>query len=169
MSAEKPEALSPSEIDRLCVEYRSIEAQIDEIEKKADDQKTPLIVRLGELKALFLDHVRKFGSAHAEKSKILHGITMEIMATFGTYSSMDAAAIEQFRLALKKAKQARLLSKIFEKTIRWTLKPAAASLAIRGNKLGPKLLALYSQCTVTKDRAPILEVRPVKKEVEKTA
>ncbi len=166
MSTEKPQPLTPAEIDQLTIEYRSIEAQIDAIDKTADDQKTPLLVRYGELKALFLDHVRQFGSAHAEKSKILHGIAMEIMATFSTYSSMDASAIERFRLALVKAKQARLLSKIFEKTIRWTLKPAAASLAIRGNKLTPKLLALYSQITVTKDRAPTLEVRLVKKEAK---
>ena len=43
--------------------------RLDEIEQKAQDQKTPLLVRKDELKALFLDRVRNYGSPHAEKSK----------------------------------------------------------------------------------------------------
>jgi putative Mn2+ efflux pump MntP len=40
--------------------------------------------------------VEEFGSAHAEKSKLLHGITHEILATFGLSTSIDAAAVGLF-------------------------------------------------------------------------
>jgi hypothetical protein len=43
--------------------------------------------------------MRDFGSSHAEKSKLLHGITQEMMVTFGSAVSIDAAAVERFRLA----------------------------------------------------------------------
>ena len=113
------------------------------------------------MKGELVDLVRDFGSAHAEKSKLLHGAVYEMMATFGMSSSTDAAAVEKFRQALVKAKQARLLKRIFQKTTRWDLSPEAG-LVIRDTKLSKSLLALYSQCSVSKPKSPVLEVRKKK-------
>ena len=157
--------LSPAEIDAIADEYRKLESQIDEIEKESEEKILPKLTRLGVLRTLLTEQVRSFGSAHAEKSKILHGISMEIMATLGISSSIDAAAVETFRQALAKAKQTRLLKKIFEKTERWTLLDNASEV-IRSTKLADSLLALYSKCTVSGPRKPTLVVRPVKREAE---
>jgi hypothetical protein len=150
---------SPAEVDALAIEYRAIDAQIDEIEKNSSQQLQPLLSRRGELQTLFRSAVRQFGSAHAEKSKLLHGMKFEIMASFGMSSSIDSAAVNIFRLALVKAKLTRLLKKIFDRTERWDLRPDAAEV-IRSTQLPPKLHVLYSQCTVTKERTPTLVVRP---------
>lgn len=72
--------------------------------------------------------VEEFGSAHAEKSTLLHGISYEIMATFGMTTSIDAAAAERFAHALRLAKQTRLLNKIFQQTVRYTLAADASSI-----------------------------------------
>ena len=150
---------SPAEIDELAIEYRAIEAQIDEWDKQDAERKAPLLTRREQLQNLFRDVVRQFGSAHAEKSKIMHGVKFEIMATFGISSSIDAAAVNNFRLALVKAKLTRLLKRIFDRTERWDLRPNAGEV-IRSVQLPPKLLALYSQCNVTRERTPSLVVRP---------
>src|SRR5436305_369581 len=81
-----------------------------------------------------------------------------IMATYGSSVSFDAAAVEKFRLALVKKKQARLLKKVFQKDVRWSLAPEA-SVIIKGEKLSKPLLALYSQCQVVKPKTPSLTVR----------
>lgn len=99
-----------------------------------------------------------FGSAHAEKSKLLHGLGYEVMVTFGQSVSIDASAVETFRDALAKADQPRLLKKLFDKTIRWTLHPQASEI-VRGEKLSDKLRSLFAKCQVVKERSPSLQVR----------
>ena len=44
--------------------------------------------------------VDEFGAAHAEKSKILHGLQYEMVGTFGASTSIDAAAVQRFATAL---------------------------------------------------------------------
>lgn len=102
--------------------------------------------------------VAKFGSAHAEKSKLFHGLAYEVMVTFGQSVSIDAAAVENFRLALVAEDQPRLLHRIFEKTIRWTLSPQASEM-VRGEKLSTKLKALFAKCQVVKEKTPNMTVR----------
>ena len=75
---------------------------------------------------------------------------------------MDGAAVERFRQELVKAKQARLLKKVFEKTTRWNLSPMASVIIKAEKKLSNKLLALCAQCAVTKAKKPSLTVRPKK-------
>jgi hypothetical protein len=104
--------------------------------------------------------VEEFGSAHADKSKLLHGIRYEIMATFGTSTSIDAAAVERFASALRLAKQTHLLTRIIEQNIRCTLAPDASSV-IRSVALPKPLLTLFAQCQVTKPRTPTLKVRQI--------
>lgn len=155
MTPVTPSIPLPAEIDALSIEYLKLKEKVFEAmlaqrtaQKNLDDKKDELIALVSDA-----------GSVHAEKSKLLHGITHEIMGTFGVSTVIDASAVERFRIALKEAKQTRALKKIFQETVRWTLAPTAAVI-IKGEKLSDPLLALYSQCEVTKEKTPILTVRP---------
>jgi hypothetical protein len=154
--------LSPAEVEALAAEYRKLQEQIAENDIAANLANRPLVARLDEIWELALAQVRKFGSAHAEKSKLLYGLTLEFMGTFGSSSSIDAAAVEAFRLALVKAKKARLLKRIFEKTVRWTLTAQASAILLKehaAKTVPDKLFAAFARCTVSKDRTPTLVVR----------
>ncbi len=153
-AVSNPTAPTAAQVDALAKEYKALEDAYFEATLASKAALEPLEKKKDELREL----VAKFGSAHAEKSKLLHGIAFEIMATFGTSTSIDAAAVELFRLALVKAKQARLLKKLFEKTVRWTLNPTAAVI-VKSEKLSKSLLALYSQCEVVKAKTPSVQVR----------
>jgi hypothetical protein len=150
---------APAEVDALAQEYQNIETVIADIKLEANEKMKPHLDRRLELEDLFLAGLRNFGSAHASKSKLLHGNSFEIMGTFGMSSSIDSAAVQTFRLALVKAKLTRLLKRIFDRTERWDLRWDAGEV-IRSVQLPPKLLALYSQCNVTRERTPTLVVRP---------
>lgn len=154
----KPESPTPLQVDEKAKKYYELQADLLQKMLAAREAQVPL----QQLKTELIELVKDFGSTHAEKSKLLHGIEDELMATFGSSTSADAAAIERFRLALVQKKQGRLLKRIFEKSERWTLSAAAATI-IKGEKLTPSLLALYSQCSVTEPSTPRLEVRPKKK------
>lgn len=162
MNAAKPPTCA--ELEERAREYHELTAKLDAIYIETNRETEPIFERLGDLKIWLVDAVREYGSVHAEKSKILHGIDFEAMVTFGQSSSIDAAAVETFRLALVKADKPHLLKRLFEKTIRWTLAAdAAAFIRKHSGMLGSKLTVLYAKCTVTKDKAPQLTVRPKQK------
>ena len=158
----KPAPPTPTEVEALAEEYRKIEAQIDGIEERAVNEAAPLETRRDQLWELLLEQTKQFGSAHAEKSKLLYGVTLEVMATFGSSSSIDNAAVEIFRLALVKAKQSRMLKGIFAKSVRWNLLPEAATFVRAqhdAKKLPAKLYLLFARCAVPKELTPKLVVR----------
>jgi hypothetical protein len=157
-TAEKTTPPVAIEVETLAQEMIELRGKISTISANADREIEPLAKQLRELTVQAHDWLIKFGSAHAEKSRLLHGVTLEIMGTFGTSTSIDAAAVEIFRQALVKAHQARLLKKIFRKVIRWELLPNWAE-AIRGMKLPAKLSALYAAFQVSKPRAPTIVPR----------
>lgn len=163
MSASPIPVPSQAEVEQLAQQYRDLENQIQEKEKKFVEEMAPLAVRRNELKKTLIEQVRKWGSQHGTKSKLLYGSSLEVMATFGSTSSVDGAAVDDFREGLKKAGQTRLLKQIFEQTIRWTLKSGATTVidaAHEAGKLPNKLFVLFARCTVTKDSSPRLDVRP---------
>jgi hypothetical protein len=144
------------DIDRLAMEFLALDSKVDDAYKIA----TALDEPHEKMKEELIKLVEEFGSAHAEKSKLLHGMEYEILATFGMSTSIDAAAVERFAQALRIAKQTKILNRIFEQTTRYTLRPDAGSI-IRAVALPKAQLALYSQCQVTKPRTPTLKVRKV--------
>jgi hypothetical protein len=144
----------PAQVDEKAEQYYRLKAALDEATEAAKLRCLPL----AQLKEELVQLVRDFGSAHAEKSRLLHGITQEMMVAFGSSVSIDAAAVERFRLALLEANQSRLLKKIFTKDIRFTMSPEAAVI-IKGEKLSTGLLAIFSQVEVVKQKAPSLVVR----------
>jgi len=151
-------APNPQEIDKLSKEY--LELQEKQLTARlALGEISQQMTLIGET---LRDMVSKHGSAHAEKSKLLHGLEYEVMATFGQTVVIDGAAVETFRDALKQAKQVRLLGKLFEKTIRWTLNPEASKL-VRSSTMSKKLSDLFAKCEVVKPITPRLQVRPKEK------
>lgn len=170
VSAEKRSAEkippSPAEVDELAREMIELKGKASTIQAQAQKEIEPLNKKLDELKARAVTLLKDFGSAHAEKSRLLHGIAYEIMGTFGTSTTIDAAAVEVFRQALVKAHQARLLKRIFEKTVRWSPMQGWGE-TIRGAKLPAKLMALYARCQVSSERTPT--VTPREKDRDKAA
>jgi hypothetical protein len=148
---------SSAEVEKLALAYHALEEKVDAAKDQLKQAQTPL----AEEKDRITELVRAFGGAHGEKSKLLHGITWEIMATFGKTTKVDAAAVEQLRLALVKGKKARLLKKLFMRDVRYNLADDAMEL-IKGEKLTAKDLALVLKCFDTQDRTPTLDVRPKK-------
>lgn len=148
----------PLEVDSYAEDFHNLELDLDEARKKSKAAQDLVSKAEGEL----IDLVRNFGGPHATKSKILHGIIWEMVATFSQYTTQDSAAIERFRQALVDAKQTRLLKKLFKADIRWTMQSSAAEV-VKNEKLSAKLMSLLLQCSVTGDRKPSLDVRPKKK------
>src|SRR5579862_1072998 len=96
---------SPEIVEKLAREYKELEKDYDEAKAKLKVISDKLDDKAEYLREL----VRDFGSAHAKKSKILHGLTHEIMVTYSSSVSIDDVAVENFRVALQKAKKVRLL------------------------------------------------------------
>lgn len=154
---------SSAEVEAVAEEMISLKGKIASIEAKANEEARPHMVRLAALKMLAEAWLRKHGSAHSEKSKLLHGLTYEIMGTFGMSMSIDAAAVELFRQALVKAKLGKLLRKLFKKTVRFEFNAEAAAL-FKGDKLKPKLAALWAKCLVPTPKTAVITPREKKKE-----
>jgi hypothetical protein len=152
-------AIAPKreETDEFAMEFKRLEKTLLQAKASVTAAQAPVET----LKQELIDLVRNFGGAHREKSKLLHGIGWEIMATFGQSTVQDAAAVERLRAELKKKKLARLLKRLFTEEKRWTFSSNAMQV-VKGEKLSPKLMGLVLQCFVTSDRTPILDVREKK-------
>jgi hypothetical protein len=148
----------PPEVDTAAEEFGHLHKDLADAREKLKTATNNAVDR----ELALIEWVRSHGGPHATKSKILHGILWEMVATFSQYTTQDSAAVERLRLALVKAKQTRLLKKIFTSDTRWTMKSAAAEI-VKTEKLAPKLMALLLMCTVTADKKPSLDVRLKKK------
>lgn len=128
-------APTPAEVDEKAREFNRLKDALDQATEVAKLSCVPLVA----LKQELIELVRDFGSPHAEKSKLLHGIKQEILITVSSSISIDAAAVERFRLALLESDRSRLLKRIFQQDVRWTMSPEAAVI-IKGAKLSNVLL-----------------------------
>lgn len=151
-------ALLPAQVDSAAEDFRELELKLVAAKKKYQDAQK----ELGDRERGLIELVSATGGPHAQKSKILHGIVWEIVATFSQYTTQDSAAVERFRQALVAAKQTRLLKKIFKGDVRWTMQSGAEEI-VKTEKLSPRLMALLLQCSVTADKKPSLDVRQKKK------
>src|ERR1700746_2492824 len=85
------------DIDRLAMEFLALEEKTDQayaIALAVDEPHEKMKERL-------IDLVEEFGSAgngksKLEKSKLLHGLTHELVATFGVSTSINTAAVDRF-------------------------------------------------------------------------
>lgn len=163
MSTAAKAAPTPAEVETLAREYHQLEEKIAGIKKKAAEDLAPHAKRLDELWEALVPQVKEFGSVHAEKSKLLHGLEWEVMATFKSTTVMDAAAVDTFREALQKEKKTRLFKRVFQKAIRWTLADTAGAFLRdehEGGRFPDRLYALFARCSVPKELTPTLVVRP---------
>ncbi|HMF28876.1 MAG TPA: hypothetical protein VKE42_08895, partial [Candidatus Cybelea sp.] len=142
--------------------YRATEARIAELNKQWQDALEPKTAELARLESEIVKMVDSHGSVHAEKSKLLRGVDLEVMVTYGTYTTIDNAAVERFRLYLEKAKKVKLLHELFVKSIRWSLHPNVAAI-VQAERLSVGEQALYSKCEVAKPKKPRLDIREQKR------
>lgn len=145
---------TPAELDTQAKKYEDLKEQVLQAKLAYSDLQTQLEAQ----SAILVDLVTKHGGAHAEKSKILHGVKFEALCTYGQTVKIDPAAVETFRLALVEADKPRLLTKMFEKRIAFALNPQA-SVIIRSEKLSDELTALWAKCELIQPKAPVLKVR----------
>jgi hypothetical protein len=158
--AESPNA---EQVDVHAVEYKRLEKILDDAKAALAAVKKKEGADLDKLHSSLIDLVRAFGGKHAEKSKILHGIDWELMATFGVSSGIDAAAVERLRLALKAANKTKLLKKLFTEEKSYRLASNAAEVLKAEGKLPDDLATAALACFTFTPRTPQLDVRPKKK------
>jgi hypothetical protein len=145
---------SPAEVDKLAILYAAGKEKV--LQATLAQRKAAEELEVVQQQCVAL--VSKFGSSHAEKSKLLHGLNWELMGTFGTSSSTDSAAVETLRSFLAANKQTRLLKRLFESTTRWALKSTARAEILKED-VSTKVRALFAACEVTKDRSPSIQAR----------
>ena len=150
-------------IDEQAREYKRLEKILDNANAALAAVKNKEGADLDKLHVALIELVRAFGGKHAEKSKILHGIDWELMATFGVSHGIDGAAVERLRLVLKAEKQTRLLKKLFTEEKSWRLASNAAEVLKAEDKLPDEIAAAALACFTFTPRTPQLEVRPKKK------
>lgn len=164
-AAQVPVAESPNaeQVDAHAQEYKRLEKILDDAKIAYAAVKKAEGAQLDKLHLALIELVRAFGGKHAEKSKILHGIEWELMATFGESHGIDAAAVERLRLVLKAAKQTRLLKKLFTEETSWRLAPNAAELLRAEGKLPEEIAVAALACFTFAPRTPQLDVRARKR------
>lgn len=158
-----PESPNAEKVDAHACEYKRLEKILGEAKIAYDAVKKAEGMQLDKLHDALIDLVRAFGGKHAEKSKILHGIDWELMATFGQSYGIDASAVERLRLALKAANQTRLLKKLFTEEKSWHLAPNASEVLKAEGKLPDDLAVMALACFTFTPRTPQLDVRPKKR------
>lgn len=161
--APLPGPPNPEQIDAHAIEYKRLEKILDDAKAELAKVRKNEGAVLDKLHLALIELARSFGDKHHEKSKILRGIDWELMATFGQSSGIDATAVERLRLALKEAKQTRLLKKLFTEEKSYRLAPNAAEVLKAEGKLPDDIAMLALACFTFTPRTPTLEVRPTKK------
>ena len=151
------------QVDAHALEYKRLEKILEDAKIAYAAVKKAEGAQLEKLHLALIELVREFGGKHAEKSKLLHGIDWELMATFGESHSIDATAVERLRLALKEAKQTRLLKKLFTEEKSYRLAPNAAQILKAEGKLPDDLALAALACFSFTPRTPQLDVRLKKK------
>jgi hypothetical protein len=166
----KPEITAPllvspnaEQVDAQAVEYKRLEKILDDAKAELAKVRKKEGALLDTLHTTLIELVRSFGGKHAEKSKILHGIDWELMATFGQSAGIDATAVERLRLALKAANKTKLLKKLFTEEKSYRLAPNAAEVLKAAGKLPDDLAIMALACFTFTPRTPTLDVRLKKK------
>jgi hypothetical protein len=144
----------PAAIDKLATEYNDVKPQLATAEELSKKLRSMLEEKADVIRKIVDSH----GSAHASKSKIIHGLKFELLITEGQTLSVDAAAVEEFRLALVDAGKSAPLRMVFDKVVRWNLS-ARASEIIRGHALSNDLARLWANCQIVKSTTPRVQVR----------
>lgn len=150
------------QIDDYAAEYQRLDEVVEVAKKEFQKVKNAEGADLDRLHLALIELVRTFGGKHAEKSKILHGIEWELMATFGQSHGIDATAVERLRLALKDAGKTKLLKKLFTEQKSYRLADNAAEVLKAEGKLPDDLAMAALACFTFTPSTPRLEVRPKK-------
>jgi hypothetical protein len=144
--------VAPDRIDQLAQEYVELRDAVDKATQIVLERQEPA----NKMREILIMLVSEHGSLHAAKSKLLRGMKYELMATYGSTTSLDAAAIETFRAACLKNGQKSIVDRIFDTSVRYTISPEGRALA---QMLPLKLLGMFAKCEVSKPKTPVLVVR----------
>ena len=150
------------QIDEYAEEYHRLDEVLAAAKAEFEKVKKAEGAELNKLHVALIELVRSFGGKHAEKSKILHGIAWELMATFGQSHGIDSTAVERLRLALKDAGKTKLLKKLFTEEKSYRLADNAAEILKAEGKLPDDLAMAALACFTFTPSTPRLEVRPKK-------
>lgn len=145
---------SPAEVDELALEFSRLELKVREAYRAAEELQRP---REAFEERLILV-TEEYGQPHATKSRLLVGTSSELLATFGSIRSIDSAAVEEFRISLKRAGRTRILGKMFEECTTWRLVDGATTI-LRAEQISDQLSAQFARCFIEKPRTPTLKVR----------
>jgi hypothetical protein len=143
-----------AEVDHLALEFFDLERRADEAYKVAIALDEPH----EQMKERLILLCEEFGAADAENSRLLSGDHYEMAVSFTGSSCVSTAAVTRFREACARADQLRIVNRLFETEVWYTLRPEAAAI-IGSFHLNNKLLELFCQCKVMKATTPILRVR----------
>src|SRR5947207_8192791 len=117
--------VTPVRVDELAQEYIELRDAVDKATQMVLERQEPA----SKLKEILVELVSEHGSLHAKKSKLLHGVRYEMMATYGSTTSLDTAAVKLFREACLKNGQKAIMQRIFQEDIRYTISPEGVALA----------------------------------------
>lgn len=151
---EKP---TPAQVDALIRRYA--EAQ-SEVKGQADEMKAAS-ERLDAIKGELVELVQRFGSRHTEKSTRIQGNHSSAMVTVGTRVSIDADAVEDFRLYLQEKNLDGVAPRFFTERVTYQLvdgpREVLKTLDL-GARIRTKISGLLGRCFQVKTNAPSLKV-----------
>lgn len=147
-----------------------VDALIDQYAKLKDDADAAATVArvagslADEVKVRLVTMVEAFGSRHTEKSKRLAGIRNTATTTTATRTSVDDAAVENFRSYLDSRELTEVSGRFFVAQTTYSLVQAPAEVLKTlslGKKIREKMESLIGLCFKIKTNAPSLKVERV--------
>jgi hypothetical protein len=158
--AEPQLAPTPKAIDALVLEYQVAQkkflasAAIAKVDSDAMD----------EVKGRLTAMVQQFGFRHTEKSKRLVGLHSKATTTTGTTTTIDPAAVENFRSYLDQQEIPELSSRFFVAHTTYSLVEGPSEVLqtlTLGKRIREKISSLLGLCFNVKTKAPSLKIETV--------
>jgi hypothetical protein len=154
MTTPNKPALTPAEIDDLCLAYDTAAAAVQAAQEKLAGIKAPLMLAVQE---------QGYIPAHADKMKRLEGTIYVANVIHSSTVSTNATACTALELELSARKMPKLFPQLFEREVKYTLvKGAPDLLKLEIGGLGPdrisRIYSLFSSCFTVNAKTPSLSV-----------
>jgi hypothetical protein len=149
-------------VEALCLRYRELDEKITAILKRAKEDAKPHADELAKVEEKLRQYTAEFGSAHADKSQLLSGLTFESMLTRSSTTTIENAGVLRFeQWAEKDKKRKPIFESLFNAIKRWELTPNATAV-IQAKGMPAVAKRLFAACLNTKPNTPRLTVREKK-------
>jgi hypothetical protein len=153
-------APTPTEIDALVREYTASAAAV----AFASGMLSTANKAQGEIKLRLIALVENFGFRHTEKSKRLLGAHSTSTVTVGTFFSVDAAAVTNFKSYLDTSEMPALTERFFSTSVSYSLVDGPEEVLRTldlGKRAKAKIDSLLHLCFKIGTKAPSLKVESV--------